>query len=105
MDSCLENIDAVFLDLDGTIYLGGDLIDGALDFLSMLDDLEEIETVDKELYEQATIGFASPGVGHSACRVSAAPSRDSSVAQSALVSHVSVCRDIPFGSMSVMLSP
>ena len=34
MDSRLENIDAVFLDLDGTIYLGGDLIDGALDFLS-----------------------------------------------------------------------
>jgi 4-nitrophenyl phosphatase/NagD protein len=29
----LEEIDAVFLDLDGTIYLGGELIPGALDFL------------------------------------------------------------------------
>ena len=33
MDTKLENIDAVFLDLDGTIYLGGDLIPGALEFL------------------------------------------------------------------------
>lgn len=33
MDERLENIDAVFLDLDGTIYLGDALIDGALDFL------------------------------------------------------------------------
>ena len=33
MDSKLENIDAVFLDLDGTMYLGGNLIPGALDFL------------------------------------------------------------------------
>ena len=30
----MDDIDAVFLDLDGTIYLGGDLIDGALNFLS-----------------------------------------------------------------------
>ena len=29
----LEEIDAVFLDLDGTIYLGGELIPGAIDFL------------------------------------------------------------------------
>ena len=29
----LEEVDAVFLDLDGTIYLGGELIPGALDFL------------------------------------------------------------------------
>ena len=29
----LEEIEAVFLDLDGTIYLGGELIPGALDFL------------------------------------------------------------------------
>jgi len=29
----LEEIDAVFLDLDGTIYLGGELIPGALEFL------------------------------------------------------------------------
>ena len=33
MDAKLENIDAVFLDLDGTMYLGGDLIPGALEFL------------------------------------------------------------------------
>ena len=38
MDSSLEDVDAVFLDLDGTIYLGGDLIDGALDFLTRCDD-------------------------------------------------------------------
>ena len=30
----MSDIDAVFLDLDGTIYLGGELIPGALDFLS-----------------------------------------------------------------------
>jgi HAD superfamily hydrolase (TIGR01450 family) len=29
----LTNIKAIFLDLDGTIYLGGELIDGALEFL------------------------------------------------------------------------
>ena len=33
MDSTLSEIDAVFLDLDGTMYLGDDLIDGALEFL------------------------------------------------------------------------
>ncbi|MCH1538115.1 MAG: hypothetical protein L7S48_06875, partial [Candidatus Poseidonia sp.] len=33
MDAKLTNIDAVFLDLDGTIYLGGALIDGAKAFL------------------------------------------------------------------------
>ena len=33
MDSTLSEIDAVFLDLDGTMYLGNDLIDGALEFL------------------------------------------------------------------------
>ena len=38
MDSGLDNIDAVFLDLDGTIYLGGDLIPGALEFLKRCDD-------------------------------------------------------------------
>ena len=37
MNSNLSDIDAVFLDLDGTIYLGGDLIDGALDFLARCD--------------------------------------------------------------------
>ena len=33
MDSSLSEIDAVFLDLDGTMYLGSHLIDGALEFL------------------------------------------------------------------------
>ena len=33
MDAQLNEIDAVFLDLDGTIYLGGDLIEGAEAFL------------------------------------------------------------------------
>ena len=33
MDSSLTDIDAVFLDLDGTIYLGDRLIPGALEFL------------------------------------------------------------------------
>ena len=37
MNANLENVDAVFLDLDGTIYLGGDLIDGALEFLQRCD--------------------------------------------------------------------
>lgn len=32
----LDGIDAIFLDLDGTIYLGGDLIDGAIEFLLRL---------------------------------------------------------------------
>ena len=32
--AALEGVEAVFLDLDGTIYLGGDLIPGALDFLA-----------------------------------------------------------------------
>ena len=38
MDASLNDIDAVFLDLDGTIYLGADLIDGSLDFLTRCDD-------------------------------------------------------------------
>jgi HAD superfamily hydrolase (TIGR01450 family) len=38
MDSSLDGVEAVFLDLDGTIYLGGDLISGALDFLSRCDE-------------------------------------------------------------------
>ena len=38
MGTALEGIKAVFLDLDGTIYLGGELIDGALDFLQRCDD-------------------------------------------------------------------
>ena len=33
----LDGIKAVFLDLDGTIYLGDSLIDGALDFLERLE--------------------------------------------------------------------
>lgn len=38
MDESLNNVKAVFLDLDGTIYLGSDLIDGALDFLKRCDE-------------------------------------------------------------------
>ena len=38
MDAQLNEIDAVFLDLDGTIYLGGELIKGALDFLKRCDE-------------------------------------------------------------------
>ncbi len=34
MDAKLDGVKAVFLDLDGTIYLGGNLIPGALEFLS-----------------------------------------------------------------------
>ena len=33
VDKSLKEIDAVFLDLDGTIYLGKELIPGAVDFL------------------------------------------------------------------------
>ena len=33
MDTSLKEIDAIFLDLDGTIYLGNELINGALEFL------------------------------------------------------------------------
>ena len=32
----LDDIECVFLDLDGTIYLGGELISGAIDFLKRL---------------------------------------------------------------------
>ncbi len=38
MDSRLEGVKAVFLDLDGTIYLGENLIPGALEFLSRCED-------------------------------------------------------------------
>ena len=34
----LEGIKAVFLDLDGTIYLGSNLIEGAQDFLERLEE-------------------------------------------------------------------
>ena len=34
----LDGIEAVFLDLDGTLYLGNELIDGALDFLVRLEE-------------------------------------------------------------------
>ena len=34
----LDGIEAVFLDLDGTLYLGSELIDGALDFLARLEE-------------------------------------------------------------------
>ena len=33
----LDGIEAVFLDLDGTLYLGDQLIEGALDFLARLE--------------------------------------------------------------------
>ena len=38
MDNNLDGIEAIFLDLDGTIYLGGDLIPGALEFLERCDE-------------------------------------------------------------------
>ena len=38
VDSSLDGIEAIFLDLDGTIYLGGDLIEGAVQFLDRLED-------------------------------------------------------------------
>lgn len=38
MDSKLEGVKAVFLDLDGTIYLGGNLITGALEFLARCEE-------------------------------------------------------------------
>jgi HAD superfamily hydrolase (TIGR01450 family) len=34
----LDGIEAVFLDLDGTIYLGGQLVPGAIDFLGRCDE-------------------------------------------------------------------
>ena len=34
----LDGIEAVFLDLDGTLYLGSELIDGAVDFLVRLEE-------------------------------------------------------------------
>ena len=37
IDERMEGIEAVFLDLDGTIYLGGELIEGASEFLDRLD--------------------------------------------------------------------
>ena len=36
LSKSLDGIDAIFLDLDGTIYLGGEPIEGALDFLERL---------------------------------------------------------------------
>ena len=38
MDEALDGIAAVFLDLDGTIYLGGSLIGGASEFLDRLEN-------------------------------------------------------------------
>ena len=37
MDSSLNDIDAVFLDLDGTMYIGSHLVSGALEFLERCD--------------------------------------------------------------------
>ena len=38
LDESLDGVDAVFLDLDGTIYLGGSLIEGASEFLDRLEN-------------------------------------------------------------------
>ena len=38
MDAGLSNVKAIFLDLDGTIYLGSNLIEGALEFLDRCDE-------------------------------------------------------------------
>ena len=38
MNAQLSGVKAVFLDLDGTIYLGGNLIDGSLDFLKRCEE-------------------------------------------------------------------
>lgn len=38
MDAKLDGIEAIFLDLDGTIYLGGALIAGAMEFLDRCDE-------------------------------------------------------------------
>ena len=37
VEESLDGIEAVFLDLDGTLYLGNTLIEGALDFLGRLE--------------------------------------------------------------------
>ena len=36
INESLNGIEAIFLDLDGTIYLGDELIEGAIDFLNRL---------------------------------------------------------------------
>ena len=38
INSDLENIKAIFLDLDGTIYMGDNLIKGAIDFLNRIEE-------------------------------------------------------------------
>ena len=38
LDASLDGIEVVFLDLDGTLYLGNQLVEGALDFLSRLEE-------------------------------------------------------------------
>ena len=38
LDASLDGIEVVFLDLDGTLYLGDQLVEGALDFLSRLEE-------------------------------------------------------------------
>ncbi|MBT4060055.1 MAG: HAD-IIA family hydrolase [Euryarchaeota archaeon] len=38
MDESLNGVKAVFLDLDGTIYLGGNLIDGSVEFLNRCEE-------------------------------------------------------------------
>ena len=38
LDKNLDGIEAVFLDLDGTIYMGENLIEGAVDFLNRVEE-------------------------------------------------------------------
>ena len=38
LNASLDGIEVVFLDLDGTLYLGDQLVEGALDFLSRLEE-------------------------------------------------------------------
>ncbi|HJL97520.1 MAG TPA: HAD-IIA family hydrolase [Candidatus Poseidoniaceae archaeon] len=69
MDAQLNGIDAVFLDLDGTIYLGGNLIDGALDFLKRCDErgikryfLSNNSSRSVKQYVEKLHGFGIPAV-------------------------------------------
>ena len=68
MDSSLEGIKAIFLDLDGTIYLGGELIEGALSFLGRLKDSgirrfflsnNSSKSVDQYLVKLQSLGISS----------------------------------------------
>ena len=67
VDNSLNEIDAVFLDLDGTIYLGGELIPGALEFLQRCNDrgvkrffLSNNSSRSVNQYLEKLQGFGSP---------------------------------------------